>query len=249
MIYNMDCIEGSKLFFEDESADLFIADPPFNLGFGGTTQTRTKRPRFSVIANDKLSHRDYQRFTFAWLREAYRILKPGRHAYICIDWRMYPYMALWMRKVGFTIKNCIVWDKQKFGMGWQYRYRHEFVIFATKGHYKARRIRTRSASDVLSIPKIPGNKTVHPTEKPVELMELFIHNSTEEGERIVDFFVGSGPVPKAAMNLNRKFDGFEIDPIHFHTTMNRLSSNQPEEKTPKRRSRPRVRDRVRMSKL
>lgn len=49
----MDCIEGAKEQLSANSVDLIVADPPYNLGFGGTTQTRTKQPRFSIIANDQ----------------------------------------------------------------------------------------------------------------------------------------------------------------------------------------------------
>lgn len=227
MIYNMDCIEGAKQYIEDESVDLIVTDPPYNLGFGGTSQTKSKKPRFSIIANDNLSDRNYQRFTFQWLREAYRILKPGHHIYVCIDWRMYPQMVLWMRRCGFVIKNCIVWDKQHMGMGWQYRFRHEFIIFAVKGKGRSRRISTHSSTDIWSIPRISGNKTVHPTEKPISLMKDIILNSSLEGETIVDFFVGSGPVPVAAKVLGREVIGFELDSKYFDISNKRLNQVNP----------------------
>jgi DNA modification methylase len=222
LIYNMDCIEGAKQIIEDNSVDLIVTDPPYNLGFGGTTQTKTKRPRFNIIANDNLPQRDYQRFTFQWLRQAYRVLKPGRHIYVCIDWRMYPLISLWMQRVGFVIKNCIVWDKVHMGMGWQYRFQHEFIIFAVKGKQKARRIGTRKARDIWSIPRISGNKTVHPTEKPSELIAPMILNSSQPGELVVDFFLGSGPVAEAAIANDRRFIGFEIDPGYFQITKKRI---------------------------
>ncbi|MEQ4486387.1 site-specific DNA-methyltransferase [Cohnella silvisoli] len=167
------------------------------------------------MANDQLSQRDYQRFTFQWLYQAYRILKPGRHIYVFIDWRMYPFMVLWMRRVGFIVKNCVVWDKVRMGMGWQYRYQHEFIIFAVKGDRKVRKVRSRSTPDIIRYPRIPGNKTVHPTEKPVIMMEDIIRNSSLLGEHVVDFFVGSGPVAEAAKVHGREFTGFEVDPIYF----------------------------------
>lgn len=219
----MECTEGSQKYLEDETVDLIVTDPPYNLGFGGTTQTRTKKPRFNIIANDRLSHREYQQFTYKWLKEAYRVLKPKRHIYVFIDWRMYPYMALWMRRVGFIIKNCIVWDKVKMGVGWQYRYRHEFIIFAVKGKEKVRRIRSRKSTDIITVPRINGNITVHPTEKPVEIMDDLIINSSEPGELVVDFFVGSGPVPVSALKNCRNFTGFEIDPQHFRIANDRVN--------------------------
>lgn len=224
MIYNLDCIKGAKQYLEDNSVDLIVTDPPYNLGFGGTSQTKSKKPRFSIIANDKLSTKEYQRFTFQWLKEAYRVLKPGRHIYICIDWRMYPLMALWAEKVGFTIKNTIVWDKAHMGMGWQYRFRHEFILFAVKGRQKVRRISTRKAADIIRVPRISGNKTVHPTEKPIELMEHLIGNSSNEGEVVADFFCGSGPVPVAALSMDRQIKGFEIDPDYYKIINDRIQS-------------------------
>ncbi|WP_419877713.1 DNA-methyltransferase [Brevibacillus centrosporus] len=224
MIYNMDCIEGAKQLIKDDSVDLIVTDPPYNLGFGGTKLTKTKKPRFNIIANDRLSQKDYQRFTFQWLYQAYRILKPGRHIYVCIDWRMYPLMALWMQRVGFVIKNCIVWDKMQMGMGWQYRFRHEFVIFAVKGKQGARRIATRKATDVWSVPRISGNKTIHPTEKPPELIEPMILNSSQHGEVVVDFFLGSGSVAEAALKTGRDVIGFEVEPKYFKLTEERISN-------------------------
>lgn len=221
MLYNVDCIEGSKQLINDEMVDLVIADPPYNLGFGGTSQTKDGKPRFKVIANDRLSQNEYRRFTFKWLYQAYRILKPGRHIYVCIDWRMYPDVVLWMRRVGFTVKNCIVWNKVHMGMGWQYRFQHEFIIFAVKGE-KARQIRTRSATDVWNIPRIPGKRTIHPTEKPSELMENIIQYSSQEGELVVDFFSGSAPAGEAAIKCKRKLIAFEIDPVWYEVSMERL---------------------------
>lgn len=226
MIYNMDCIEGAKKYLSDNCVDMILTDPPYNLGFGGTTQTKTKKPRFSVIANDSLSHREYQRFTFQWLYQAHRILKPGQHIYVYIDWRMYPYMVLWMRRVGFIVKNCVVWDKQMMGVGWQYRYQHEFIIFAVKEATKARKISTRSSPDIIRFPRISGNKTVHPTEKPVEMMEQLISNSSLPGEHVVDFFVGAGPVAEAAQRRGRNFTGFEIDKTYYELATKRLKKGE-----------------------
>lgn len=224
MIYNMDCITGARELLQDESLDLIICDPPYNLGFRGTSHTKAKKPRFDFFANDNLSDQEFRRFTLEWLREAYRALKTGRHIYIFIDWRMYSLMYALMQHVGFNIKNCIVWDKEQMGMGWQYRYRHEMIIMAVKGKHKVRRISTRSDTDVWRIKRIPSNRMVHPTEKPVALMERIILNSSEEGEEVGDFFLGSGPVIEAALKHGRQITGFEIDRNHFDVSMKRYTT-------------------------
>lgn len=223
MLYLESCIEGTQKHILNESMDLAIADPPYNLRFGGTTQTKNKRPRFDVFPNDDLSPANYRRFTISWLREAYRVLKPGRHLYVCIDWRTYPDMVRWLKLVGFTVKNCIVWDKVNMGLGWQYRYQHEWIILATKGKNKVRRVSTRREADVWRIPRISGNKTIHPTEKPLELMTRLIKNSSNEGEHIIDFFSGSGVVYEEALRNKRHCEAFEIDPKWYQVSMDRIN--------------------------
>ncbi len=106
-------------------------------------------------------------------------------------------------------------------MGWQYRYQHEFIIFAVKGKNKVRRVSNRRATDIWPIPKVAGQKMIHPTEKPVNLMESIILNSSQEGETVADFFLGSGPVVEAAYKLGRKITGFEIDEVYFNLARQR----------------------------
>jgi site-specific DNA-methyltransferase (adenine-specific) len=64
----------------------------------------------------------------------------------------------------------------------------------------------------------------HPTEKPVELMEILIKNSSKEGDLVMDPFVGVGATALACQNLNRNFIGCEIDKKYYDTAMERLNS-------------------------
>lgn len=212
IIYTMDCIKGMEKYIADEECSLVIADPPYNLGYSGTKCTKTKKPRFEPIANDSLTFSDYQRFTYAWLKQAYRILKPGHAFYFFIDWRLYPYLALWTQKVGFIIKNCIVWDKTRFGMGYHYRYQHEFIIYGIKPSKKpARRPVSRKIPDIWSIKKVPPVAMIHPTEKPVGLFDQILDDNSKPGELVVDLFVGSGPSFLSELSRDREMRGFEID--------------------------------------
>lgn len=67
-------------------------------------------------------------------------------------------------------------------------------------------------------------KTVHPTQKPVPLMEYLIKTYTNEGETVLDFAMGSGTTGVAAKNLNRKFIGIELDEEYFKIAQDRISS-------------------------
>lgn len=67
-------------------------------------------------------------------------------------------------------------------------------------------------------------KTVHPTQKPVSLIEYLIKTYTKEGEVVLDFTMGSGTTGVACKNLNRSFIGIELDDKYFHIAQNRINN-------------------------
>ena len=77
--------------------------------------------------------------------------------------------------------------------------------------------------DVLEVPS--EGKTVHPTQKPVALMEYFIKTYTNEGETVLDFTMGSGTTGVAAKNLGRSFIGIELDEGYFNIAKERIESS------------------------
>lgn len=70
-------------------------------------------------------------------------------------------------------------------------------------------------------------KSVHPTQKPVTLMEYLIKTYTNEGETVLDFTMGSGTTGVAAKNLNRSFIGIELDEEYFKIAQERIGSANP----------------------
>jgi len=65
-------------------------------------------------------------------------------------------------------------------------------------------------------------RTIHPTQKPVALMEYLIKTYTNENETVLDFTMGSGSTGVAAKNLNRKFIGIELDEGYFNIALDRI---------------------------
>ena len=72
-----------------------------------------------------------------------------------------------------------------------------------------------------------ASKTVHPTQKPVALMEYLIKTYTNEGETVLDFTMGSGTTGVAAKNLNRNFIGIELDDKYFQIAKDRIEATEP----------------------
>jgi site-specific DNA-methyltransferase (adenine-specific) len=80
-------------------------------------------------------------------------------------------------------------------------------------------------NELLEFNQPTGNKSLHPTQKPVALMEYFIETYTNEGETVLDFTMGSGTTGVACKLLNRNFIGIENDPEYFKIAEKRINEN------------------------
>jgi len=76
--------------------------------------------------------------------------------------------------------------------------------------------------EVLEYQNVIGKSAIHPTQKPVSLLEYLIKTYTLEGETVLDFTMGSGSTGIAAKNLNRKFIGIEQDEKYFEIAKRRM---------------------------
>ncbi|HED05652.1 MAG TPA: site-specific DNA-methyltransferase, partial [Ignavibacteria bacterium] len=79
---------------------------------------------------------------------------------------------------------------------------------------------------ILEISNASQKGAVHPTQKPVALMEYLIKTYTNEGETVLDFTMGSGTTGVACKNLNRNFIGIEKDEKYFEIAENRINNDK-----------------------
>lgn len=79
--------------------------------------------------------------------------------------------------------------------------------------------------NVLEYPNVIGIKALHPTQKPVSLLEYLIKTYTLEGETVLDNCMGSGSTGVACKNLNRNFIGIELDPEYFKIAEKQINEN------------------------
>ena len=76
--------------------------------------------------------------------------------------------------------------------------------------------------DILKFNSIFGRGALHPTQKPVALLEYLIKTYTNEGDLVLDFTMGSGSTGVAALNTNRRFVGIELDEKYFNIAKERI---------------------------
>ena len=207
----------------DGSIDLVVMDPPYKTtsrgssgGTGGILKEEINK-RGKVFKHNDIEFNE-------WLPELYRVLKDTGHAYIMSNNKNLKDMLMEIENVGFNIYKTLIWAKNSPITNMYYMDSHEYIIFCRKG--KAKRINNCGTKSVLNVDN-PRNK-VHPTEKPVELMEVLVNNSSQEGELVFDPFMGSGTTGVACLNTNRKFIGIELDKDYFEIAKNRIENHAKE---------------------
>lgn len=220
---SMDADDVAKLM-RGEKAVMTFADPPYNaLKSWGKDETKSEtRLDPSVwFPNDNLEWPEYECF----LRASFKSIC-GHTAYVCCDYRVYGYMVSALETVGYDLKHCIVWVKNVWGLGWRYRFQHEFIVYAC--HEDAPFYGDRSQSDVWEVDV--DRSGIHNTMKPVALCEKAIENSSRAGEIILDPFLGSGTTLIAAEKLGRICYGCEIVEAYCAVTLQRyfdFTGNMP----------------------
>jgi hypothetical protein len=157
--------------------------------------------------------------------EAFRILRENTHAYFFFDIKQYARILRLLTEAGFTVDPIpLLWVKPGSGQvnhpdsRWGSGY--EACFFCRKG---TRGLLKQGQSNVLQHDPVPGNKKIHPVEKPVSLLRQLIESSTAPGEVVVDFFGGSGSTAEAAMQTGRNFLLCEKDPAFHAGILDRLS--------------------------
>jgi site-specific DNA-methyltransferase (adenine-specific) len=215
-IYQMDCIEGMRLL-PDDSVDLIVTDPPYLMNY--RSNRRVKNEKFKHIANDVDSYELISKY----LAECYRILKNDTAIYVFCSWHHVDFFKTEFER-HFKLKNIIVWNKNNHGSGdlkGAYAPKHEFILYGHKGRSI---FREKRLPDVIDCDKIPSLKLTHPTEKPIDLLSIFIKNNSDEGDVVFDGFAGTGSTLVASAKLNRNFIGFEIEPEYVRIANQRLEN-------------------------
>ena len=208
-LWHGDCLELMKNI-PDGSVDLVLTDPPYGMGF----KSNHRKEKYNEIRNDK---------SLEWLEryisECCRVLKNNSAIYCFCSWHNVDVFKQAIEKK-FKIKNILIWEKNNTSMGdlkGSYAPKYEMIIFAHKGRKLLNGFRY---ADIIKANRT-GNKN-HPTEKPVDLLETFIKNSSGENEVVFDGFMGSGSTGVACVNTNRRFIGIELDDGYFNIAKKRI---------------------------
>lgn len=235
----------------DASVDAVFADPPFRLQLGAKTLYRPEDQTAARAVRDTWdsfeSDADYDAFTREWLTECRRVLKPNGAMWVIGTYHNIFHVGAAMQDLGFWILNDIVWVKTNpmpNFRGTRFTNAHETLIWAvpTKtGAYTfnydtmkkfngGKQMRSDWDIDIcLGAERLKGadGKSLHNTQKPAELLRRVILSSTNEGDVILDPFMGSGTTGAVARELSRNFIGIERDETYVSAARARIANVCP----------------------
>ena len=222
-LINGDAIKFMKTL-ENESVDLIVTDPPYKVTSRGNAGSSGGMMQTKLSMQGKIfKHNDIK--PIEYIPEFYRLLKDGSHCYIMTNHINLQEMLNTATECGFHFIKSLIWNKGNKIMGQFYMSQFEYILFFRKG--KGKKINKCGTADILNVPnkktKGKDGKNIHDTEKPVELMKILIENSSQEGELVLDPFIGVGAVGIACKELNRDYIGIELDENYYNIACNRIN--------------------------
>ena len=220
-------------FFEPNTFDALITDPPYSSG-GKTTQQRqqntgkkyTSRDANKQLPNfegDQKDQRSWTMWMYHWLEDARKLVKPGGVFALFIDWRQYPAMSDALQWSGWTWRGVAVWDKKNSRpQKGRFRQQSEFILWGSNGKLDIKR-------DVPVLPGVytysntSGIKRLHQTQKPLQLMRDVIKFCEPDG-LILDPFAGSGSTLHAGALDGYRVVGIEKTDDYYNIAKERLKN-------------------------
>jgi len=234
-----------SLLMEGELADLVWTDPPYNVAYeGGTSEKMT-------IKNDSMEDSQFYQFLFDAFKALIENTKMGGCIYIAHADSEGVNFRTAMRDSGWLQKQCLIWVKNSPVLGRQdYNWKHEPILYGWKpgaAHYfgmdftnttvidddvdvsKMKRdellkvvkeLRNSTPTTIIRDDK-PHRNDIHPTMKPVSLVQRMVENSSMKGEKVLDAFGGGGATMIACEKTGRKSRLMELDPKYCDVIIKR----------------------------
>ncbi len=238
-IFQGDCLEILAKF-PDDSIDMIFADPPYFLSNGGITCHAGRMVSVNKGEWDK-SHgpnADHE-FNSAWLSACQRVLSPNGMIWVSGTSHVIHSVGFAMQQLGFKLLNDITWVKPNPPPNLSCRYfthATETVIWAAKNnksrhtfHYELMKKEAggrqmKSVWEIFPPDRYEKQFGKHPTQKPIALIERILLASTNEGNLVLDPFVGGGTTLVAAVRLRRPSIGIEIDSKYVTMAIKRVEA-------------------------
>ena len=219
-LHHGDCIDHMKKI-KSGSVDLVVVDPPYKM----TKKGSSCRPNYMPDSMGDNFFEGALPDTKDWLSECFRCMTDSSHMYIFTNTITLQEFLNVSVDLGFKLHNVLTMIKDtRMPSKWYYK-ECELILFFRKG--RAKSINDMTSKDWIHV-EMPTQKNgkVHPTQKPYDLVELLVTNSTTEDQTVLDPFMGSGTTGVAAKQTGRNFIGIELDENYFNIAKSRIDGSE-----------------------
>ncbi len=204
----------------NQAVKVILSDPPY-----GVQYVENKRDFLQISADKQIVNDDitdettYEKFTKEWLEKVTPYLQKKNSCYIFNSDQMLFSLREGMQDAGLHFSQLLIWIKNHSIVGRKdYLPQHELIAFGWFGTHEFYKAKDKS---ILLYPK-PNKSILHPTMKPVGLLQRLIFNSSKIGDIVYDPFLGSGSTLIACEFTKRICIGIELDPEYCQVIINRF---------------------------
>ena len=238
-----DCIEEMKKI-PNESIDLVLTDPPYNLSnkvyrefgvdrskFRSKIMRRGKPLNFHFGDWDEFEREDFLKFTIKWLTECCRVLKKEGTIISFFNKEDISFLGWEAYKLGIRTRTIFTWAKSNPVPSFRkvnYLSATEFIWIGSKGKWKTFnfKLQKEMSNYLITSNSSAYGETEHTTEKPLRLIKHFIQIHSNKNDVILDPMVGSGTTGCACKELGRNFIGIELNPKYIEMAEKRIQNTQ-----------------------
>lgn len=208
-------IDAVEKLMDGQLADQLVTDPPYNIAYEGGSKKREQ------IKNDEMADEEFRQFLKDVYIAADVVMKAGAVFYIWhADTEGYNFRGA-AKDMGWKVRQTLIWNKDNSAFGRSdYHWKHEPCLYGWKEGAAHLWATDRKQTTVI-VCKRPSKSDLHPTMKPVELMEYQILNNTKGSDIVLDLFGGSGSTMIAAEKTSRYSRLMELDPKYCDVIIKR----------------------------
>ena len=208
-------LNNYEKLFNENKADLLMTDPPYNVDYEGKTKDKL------TIQNDSKNDDDFLQFLTDAFNNCAIHLKLGCSFYIFhSDWYGLEFRQS-IKNSDLELKQNLIWAKNSMVMGRQdYQWQHEPCLYGWKRGASHSWYSDRKQTTIIKYDR-PSKSKLHPTMKPVGLVEYLIKNSSKQEDIVLDPFLGSGTTLIACEKQSRICYGIELDPKYCDVIVKR----------------------------
>lgn len=213
-------INDVEKLMNGEKSHMVFTDPPYLMGFEGNVHgdgTKSHNAKFGAIKNDKMSREDGDKF----ILDTFNMIKNFNEGayYVCFYRLGLDYIFRALDTLDNRYKALIIWNKGNHTLSnSDYMSKYEPIVYGWFNEHNF--YGDRSNFDIWDIKRTKKND-LHPTMKPVELVEKAMLNSSKKGDIVLDLFGGSGTTLMVSEQLDRNARIMELDPRYVDAIISR----------------------------